>query len=552
MFRRLATVVCLLILGVGLISGTGFGNRETAVSQTVVTYRLSHELGPDATVSKFAVSPNGQWVAYTVWVTGSHSELWITSVSGSAHTKIAEGNLINDYFPSSPAFRFSADSSTLVFGTSWNPGSTDGLSGLAAYDLVNGGPATVLVPPLPQWGVYRIPAYQVSEDGKVVVYHIESSFSRELYRVQDGQAPEKINRPLVVDGMVMNFAIAGAPARIVYSADDVTDNRFEIYSLPLRGAVDQTIKLSHPEADNRTTAWGLFELLGTSNWISFASHPIEGSPTTKYVVPLDGSAPPRELYPAGQTPTYSMATRDGQYVVYSAYGLPSGIFVVPSAGPSSASTFLAPFDKGVHELRLVDQDRFVVWKEYNSDPYDGGVKVAALPPAAPYTRTLVAAGDPLRFGFDSSSRYFYSDGSSQLVSTDLETGSTPVVVDSSASYMNGQGPALSLDGSLLIFLDDMPDTVLRVVPVGGPESATVRIDHQPGSGAALRFQLSANGHSVVYSWSESGTDQLYVADISALLPAPTPTATFAPTATPAPTATSTPTERKVFLPALTR
>jgi hypothetical protein len=72
----------------------------------------------------------------------------------------------------------------------------------------------------------------------------------------------------------------------------------------------------------------------------------------------------------------------------------------------------------------------------------------------------------------------------------------------------------------------------------------VRIDHQPASGAAFEFELSANGHSVVYRWSEAGQEQLYVADISALLPAPTPTtlATITPTLTP--------TQQKVYLPAL--
>lgn len=546
MFRRLVAVVCLLVLGTVLISSASFRGLGTAWAQAITTFRLSHDLGAGLTVRDYAISPDGQTVAYTVQGAVGQSELWIASIDGATHTKIAEGNVTGEYLPSSPAFRFSADSSTLVFGTSPASGTTAGTNGLGVYDLVGGGPSQELVPPQPPGSPLTITAYRVSDDGQVVVYFLEGSYSRELYRVMDQEPPELINRPLVMDGRVMLFAIAGHPVRIVYSADDVTDNRFEIYSLPLRGSVGQTIKISHPDVDNRTVIWGGFSTLGTSQWISFASSPVGGSPTTDFIVPADGSAAPRELYPAGQIPTYAVATRDGQNVVYAAYGSPAGLFMVPSAGPSSASTFVAPFEKSVHEITLVDQDQFVVWKEYNSDPYDGGVKVAALPPTAPYTRTLVAAGDPLRFGFESSSRYFFSNGSSQLVSTDLETGSTPVVVNSSASYMNGQGPALSPDGSLLIFLDDMPDTVLRVAPVAGPESATVRIDHQPVSGAAVRFQLSSNGHSVVYSWSESGKDQLYVADISALLPTPTPTAT------PAPTATSTPTERKVFLPALIR
>lgn len=504
----------------------------SASAQAVEAFRLSHDLAPGVNVIDFAPSPDGRHVAYTTQGGVGQSELWLASIDGAVHTKVAEGNVTGEYLPAAPALRFSTDGSTLVFGISTASGTTVGVTGLGVYDIVGGGPSEVLVPTLPQGNATTITSYQLSADGQVVVYQAENTATRELYRVRVGQAPEVINRPLVSNGRVMQFALVGAPARIVYSADDVTDERYEIYSLPLLGTVAETIKLSHPTGDNRTSTWGSFSALGASHTIQFGSRLLTETLGVTFVVPVDGSQAPRELFPADHVVAYSTSSRDGLSVVYSTYSGTPGIYVVPVSGPAGSRQWVASNAKSVHDMRFVDRDAFVVWKEWNIDPYDGGVKAAALPPATPATTTLVAAGDPVRFGFDHSPRYFFVDSAYRLVSANLETGEPPIVLDTTPSYINGQGATLTTDGSLLIYLDEMPDTVIRVVPAGGPESAVVRIDHQPTAGAALAFKLSSDGHSVVYRWSGSTQIELYVADIAVLLPAPA--------------------ERKVYLPTLIR
>lgn len=87
--------------------------------------------------------------------------------------------------------------------------------------------------------------FQISTDGQHVVYRAdqEEIFDVELYRVAiTGGAETRLNGDLVATGIagaseVVGFKISADSSRVVYRADQDTDNTFELYSVPILGGV---------------------------------------------------------------------------------------------------------------------------------------------------------------------------------------------------------------------------------------------------------------------------------------------------------------------------
>lgn len=92
----------------------------------------------------------------------------------------------------------------------------------------------------------------VSPDSSRVVYyeskHPNSQESGQIYSAFiDGPATAaiRLNRPLVSGGGVSeSFRIAGGTGRVVYIADQDTDNAFELYSVPAAGPAEEGVKIN--------------------------------------------------------------------------------------------------------------------------------------------------------------------------------------------------------------------------------------------------------------------------------------------------------------------
>ena len=92
---------------------------------------------------------------------------------------------------------------------------------------------------------WRAGGFVVSPDGTRVVYSADQNTDDvvELYSVPiAGGTAVKLNPALVAGGDVFNRAVSPDGSRVVYSADQQTDGIIELYSVPITGGT--AIKLN--------------------------------------------------------------------------------------------------------------------------------------------------------------------------------------------------------------------------------------------------------------------------------------------------------------------
>jgi len=139
-------------------------------------------------------------------------------------------------------------------------------------------------------GVFRI-----SPDGSRVIYRADQDADQvnELFGVPlDGSAaPVRLNAPLVAGGDVQNFGFEISPdsTRVVYRADQTTDEVFELFSVALDGS-------GSPVQVNTTPVLGGdvldFALSPDSSHIVYRADQASDEVYELFGVPLDGSAAP--------------------------------------------------------------------------------------------------------------------------------------------------------------------------------------------------------------------------------------------------------------------
>ena len=100
-----------------------------------------------------------------------------------------------------------------------------------------------LMPPFGDVG----PIFQISPDGRYAVYLADQDTDGvlELYSVLlGGGSPVRLNPPLPFGRNVTSFRISPDSSRVVYLTDQQTDNVIELYSVPLGGPAAAGIKLN--------------------------------------------------------------------------------------------------------------------------------------------------------------------------------------------------------------------------------------------------------------------------------------------------------------------
>ena len=111
---------------------------------------------------------------------------------------------------------------------------------------LGGGTVTKLNDPLVPAGMYLL--FLISPDSSRVVYRADQQTDEvyELYSVPlGGGTVTKLNDPLVAGGNVWSdFLISPDSSRVIYRADQQTDEVMELYSVPLAGGT--VTKLNDP------------------------------------------------------------------------------------------------------------------------------------------------------------------------------------------------------------------------------------------------------------------------------------------------------------------
>jgi len=93
--------------------------------------------------------------------------------------------------------------------------------------------------------------FQISADSRRVVYYVNNAINNvvELYSVGvEGGRPVKLNPNLVAGGNVLatRFQISGDSRRVLYQADQDTNDVFELYGVPIMGGQSTRINSRLP------------------------------------------------------------------------------------------------------------------------------------------------------------------------------------------------------------------------------------------------------------------------------------------------------------------
>ncbi len=345
--------------------------------------------------------------------------------------KLSGGSFVEE-----ESVRFTADGNWVVYIEYDSPGGT--LYSTSAAGLIT---HRLAFSPITDGSIFIHP--RPSPDSQRVVYLAdhETDDVFELYSVPiDGSSPPtKLSTTPVSGGdVISDFYITDDSSTVVYTADQDTDDVFELYSVPIDGSSTATklngtlvangdVSLGRPSPDGTTVVYRSDENIDEL-WELFA-------------VPTDGGSPPVKI---------------------------SG---TPAGGGDVLTTWQVSPD-GSRVVYLGDQDTIGVWEVYSA-PINGSS------PPTKLSGTMVADGDAwanIEITADSTRVVYWAD---QVEDEVFELYSAPIDGSSSAIKLNGalvQGGdvdfafRVSPDSQRVVYVaDQAADEVFELysVPVGG-------------------------------------------------------------------------------------
>jgi Tol biopolymer transport system component len=339
----------------------------------------------------------------------------------------------------------------------------------------------------------------ISPDSQRVIYLAdqETDESEELYSVPiDGSsAPVKLNTTLAGESVIA-FTVSPDSSRVVYNAEQDTQFICELYSMPLQGGVPPT-KLNHPLEQ--------FDCIGSDFVItSDSSRVIYTDFDGLYITALDGSAEPFRF---SSIDGYFDITPDNQKVVVTERDF--NIYVVPLDG-SSEPVLL---DSQAAPLGVISADSSrVAYKPYfpeepvYSVALDGNSAPIQLSPSA---RQWKASPDRTWAVFDDLQWELYTvplDGSSEPVSLGVS-----LTKDDIGNNNTWWMYVVSPDGQQIVHISQEIEggpRGLYTVRFGGNESATKLTPTYDGDENVIEIQISPDSRHAIYQ-ADQDTDEVF-------------------------------------------
>jgi Tol biopolymer transport system component len=432
-------------------------------------------------------------------------------------------------------FRFSADSSRVLYVAD-----QDSHQVFELYSVPSvGGAALKLSGPLVSGGDVVPESVQFSPNGNRVLYAADAAIDEypELYGVPaTGGSPVKVSGALPIGGSVDGNSPRFSPdsSRIIYRADGQTDQVFEAFSVPATGGA--ITKLNGALANGGDVDGGGLRISPDGSRVLYVADQDTDETLELYSVPIAGGTPlklsgslvlggnvasgsaqfnaagNRVLYVADQ----NINSVDELFSVAASGGTPTKLNGTLASGGDVSATSSRFSPDGNRVVYRADQEHDNVFELY-SVPSGGGspVKISGA---------LVTAGDVVensaRVSPDSSHVIYIAD---QEVNETFELYSVPILGGTTVK-LNGVLPSLddvtsaefTPDGSRVIFLaneDSASAFELFSVPSAGGTPVKISGPLVAG-GNVTDFQISPNGRRVVYRADEDMDDVFELYSVS--------------------------------------
>ncbi len=451
----------------------------------------------------FEISPDGNTVVYVYNNTPSDpslSGIFAVPIDGSAQPKRIVPFTI---YARPERFQITADNRWVVY--EFDPGNVTIAKGLYSVPL-DGSTAPNRLSPAPVPNGSIAPGFAVSRDGTRVVFRGDLLTDEviDLFSVPvtgPDSAAIRLNPTLPPGGDVGNTAsnpprdnvdylISADSRRVVYMADQEANDAMEVYSVPITGPSDQSVRLSVGgvgQVGEFTVANPRFVISPDSAFVAYADRlsSLEAEPGTQelYSVAIAGPASASirltpDFAPGGRV--FEFAFGAGNRVVYRAKTTDSGpenLYTVPVTGPNTSA--IAFTTRGVPGFRLDPTGRLM----YAFSGFFGLNPVLGWPVAGPATGVFTMTIPSVTW----QTSQFTADGN-----TVVYRGQTSLNISGSSDALWAV-PALGPGG--------------RVVKLTGPMVVGASIDDS--------FATSPDGRYVVYIADREidGKSELYLADI---------------------------------------
>lgn len=496
--HTLVVLICLL--------GVGFMPVQAAI------LKLSGSMPSDGDVKNFRISPDSRYVVYLAnQFNTTATELYSVPITGTIPLRLnapIQDGLTMLRFLISPL------SDRVVFT---RPKFDSGLpySELFSVPIDGSASATKLNGPLVTGS--SIWAFWITNDGQRVVYVADQDTDnvKELYSVpMDGSAlPIKLNPTLVSGGNVVDtqFALTPNGHRVVYVADKDNDEIFELYSVPTTGPITATVKLNGTLTTGGDVGYSIPLVTPTYFYITpdstrviyFADQDTDNSHEL-YSVPVDGSSAAIKLHQpltGGQTlvPYRISISPNSQKI---AFTINQQIYVASPAGPAGSAVSL--HDSSILGATTLlgtitnDNQYVVVYMTISTGPLI--IKAYRIPTNGPANAAAVLfEGGPFAISDNSKFVVFSSDGSDNaplysMPFTDTQASAVKIADNS------GGAPEF-------IISPNSQRVVYRVgwlfsVPINGPLDAKYPLSAQTDNGGGVAyysgFQVSPDSRYAVY------------------------------------------------------
>ncbi|MCI0636241.1 MAG: hypothetical protein L0206_20355, partial [Actinobacteria bacterium] len=335
--------------------------------------------------------------------------------------------------------------------------------------------------------------FEITPDGTRVVFHVDQELNDvfELYSVPiDGSsAPVKLSGPMSAGGDVdqLTWLIAPDSSRVVYRADQDTDEVFEVYAAPVDGSAS-AVKLSGPMVAGGDVQQFGVQIGSTSSRVVYRADQLADERFEVFSRPIDGSGTAVRLngtLAAGGDVQAAFIDADGSHVIYRADQSVDELFEL----------FSRPTDGSGSPVRLND----------------------ALPPNGDVFQdpALGAPGDRVVYRADQS-----ADGVIELYSVPSDGSASPVKL-SGTMVLGGDVSTvvITADGTRALYrADQESDEVIELysAPIDG-SAAAVKLSGAMTAGGDVDFDLEIASDSgrVVYRADQDVNDvvELYSAPV---------------------------------------